>query len=261
MIRATVQDIDKTKFRRQPKALDENEYYKELSIQARYLYGIMLDKFQLSKKNSWVNENNEVYFKFKQKELGELMNLSVRQVRTYINELIDYNLLEKEKRVSGNIYFITLEFSHRKYTSGRQEVEFRSTGNKLPTINDTKYSDTEFNNNNNKKTKNVVVSQKTIDEIKDKTQNRVVGEDIIAILQQTGATEEELVKMVELMLCNKTTINNPIGWLIKAIEKSYKLSKALKSNRKQSKNEFHNFTKNNHKEYTNDELLKILAIN
>jgi len=108
--RATVDDINDNKFRKQPKALDGNEYYKDLSISAKYLYGIMLDRFSLSKSKNWVNKNNEIYFIFKQKDLSELMNISVSSIKRYIEELIEYQLIQKEYSMTVNLYFITLEY-------------------------------------------------------------------------------------------------------------------------------------------------------
>jgi DNA-binding transcriptional regulator YhcF (GntR family) len=111
-------------------------------------------------------------------------------------------------------------------------------------------------NNNNKA---VVVSQNTIDEIKEKTQNRLVKENVENIIKQTGATEEELLTMVELMTNSTSTINNPIGWLVKAIKNGYEVAKSLKFKSNTNKNSFHDFQTSNTK-YTNDELLAQLGL-
>ena len=50
-----------------PKALFQDSRFRQLSTDARTLYGILLDRMSLSAKNSWVDEHGRVYM---QNELG-----------------------------------------------------------------------------------------------------------------------------------------------------------------------------------------------
>jgi len=148
MKRATLKDIDNSKFRIQPKALDNRKcHYGDLSVSARYLYGVMLDRFKLSRKNDWVNDKGEVWFIFVQKELAKLMGVSVRSIVTYINELVEHELLEKEATIQANKYYITLEYKQcakfaygmcKKCTSKMQKLR-----NNYTDLNDTDISETE----------------------------------------------------------------------------------------------------------------------
>jgi len=146
--RATVNDIDGNRFRKQPKALDENECYKELSIPAKYLYGIMLDRFSLSKSKNWVNDDNEVYFIFKQRDLSNLMNVSVSSIKRYLEELIEYQLLQKQSTMTVNLYYITLEYQQRSNLNpriGNDEltIDCEWSNNSDTDKSDTNLSDTE----------------------------------------------------------------------------------------------------------------------
>jgi hypothetical protein len=255
MKRATIRDIDQTRFRKQPKALDENEYYNDLSIQAKYLYGIMLDKFNLSKGNGWINEKNEVYFKFRQKDLGELMNTSVRQIRRYIDELIEYDLLEKEKQISGNIYYISLIFSHRTNMSGRPDKDVPSTGQDRPIINETKYNETEYNKTHTSKVceNNELLVKKIID----KSHKTLTKKDIQTILIATNCNLETIFQKITIASKIDNKINNIVSWIISAIKNDYQMPKDFGSNQK--KNDFHNF-KYRGKDYSEEELEKMLGI-
>ena len=46
-----------------PKALFQDSRFRQLSTDARTLYGILLDRMSLSAKNSWVDEHGRVYSK------------------------------------------------------------------------------------------------------------------------------------------------------------------------------------------------------
>ncbi len=51
-------------FFRIPKVLYTDPIFKNLSSDAKVLYGILLDRMELSMKNGWVDENNKVYIYF-----------------------------------------------------------------------------------------------------------------------------------------------------------------------------------------------------
>ena len=48
-------------FYRVPKVLFTKEQFRQLSAEAKILYGIMLDKLDLSVKNKWGDDNGRVY--------------------------------------------------------------------------------------------------------------------------------------------------------------------------------------------------------
>jgi len=107
MQRMTVRDIDEERFFKIPKVLNEDDYYKKLPVMARYLYGVMLDRFSLSKSRNWINKHGEVYFIFKQKALAELLNVSVTTIKKCINQLKEHQLIESETTLTVNLYYIS----------------------------------------------------------------------------------------------------------------------------------------------------------
>ena len=57
-------EADQYSFYRIPKLLFKNEYFKNLSSDAKILYGLMLDRMSLSIKNQWFDEQNRAYIYF-----------------------------------------------------------------------------------------------------------------------------------------------------------------------------------------------------
>ena len=54
-------EADQFSFYRIPKALFTNECFKDLSSDAKILYGLMLDRMSLSIKNQWFDEENRAW--------------------------------------------------------------------------------------------------------------------------------------------------------------------------------------------------------
>ena len=163
-----------------PKLLFTDEYYKEISVEAKVLYGLMLDRMSLSMKNQWLDEEGRAYIYFSLEDIMESLGCSNKKAITIMKELdVDagIGLIEKRRQGQGKptiIYvkqFVVQDVQMcNNYTSeknsGISEVNnlhvlkckndtSRSEKNtclevkKLHTnktnINNTKYSDTESN--------------------------------------------------------------------------------------------------------------------
>lgn len=88
----TVDYINSTKFYQLPKAFFHNEIYKYMRIESKVMYSILKDLLELSIKNNWVNENNEVYVKLSREKMMEYLNLGSK---TKISQIMK-ELKEKE---------------------------------------------------------------------------------------------------------------------------------------------------------------------
>ena len=149
MQRMTVRDIDEERFFKIPKVLNEDDYYMKLPVMARYLYGVMLDRFKLSKSKGWINKDGEVYFIFKQKALSELLNVSVNSIKKCIKELKEHQLIESESTLTVNLYYISFPMPRTTGkicpTSGSIELtNSQNVANNSETdINDTNKRETE----------------------------------------------------------------------------------------------------------------------
>lgn len=69
-------EAEQYSFFRMPKVLFQNERFAKISCEAKVLYGIMLDRMGLSKKNGWLDEHNRVYIIFTVEEIMEMLGCS-----------------------------------------------------------------------------------------------------------------------------------------------------------------------------------------
>ena len=75
------------RFYRVPKILFTDKRFKSISPSAKLLYGLMLDRVSLSRKNGWIDELGRVYIIFTIQEMKELMSFSNNALYRALKEL------------------------------------------------------------------------------------------------------------------------------------------------------------------------------
>jgi len=121
-------EIVKYQFYIMPKELFENKKYKEITLEAKIIYALFLDRLGLSRKNNWINENGEVYLIFKRNDIGGILNLTDKTVAKAIKELKSVNLVYEIRQGLGKANLIYIG----KLNSENQEPEnlhFRTSKN------------------------------------------------------------------------------------------------------------------------------------
>ncbi len=88
-------------FIRIPKALVTGENFSALSITAKILYGLLLDRMAMSVKNKWIDEEGRVYIYYQLSEIQDDMNVSKRKAIDCMGELEDIGLIQKIRQGSG----------------------------------------------------------------------------------------------------------------------------------------------------------------
>lgn len=68
-------EAEQYNFYRIPKLLFTDKRFENVSIEAKVLYGLLLDRMSLSIKNKWLDEENRVYIYFKVSDAMEFMNI------------------------------------------------------------------------------------------------------------------------------------------------------------------------------------------
>ena len=81
------EESDQFSFFRIPKALFTEKEFQSLSTDAKLLYGILLDRISLSKKNGWIDGDGYVYIIYTIAELQELLRMSHTTVTKLLYEL------------------------------------------------------------------------------------------------------------------------------------------------------------------------------
>ena len=149
------------RFYQLPKYLFEDTYFKKMSAEAKIMYALLKDRFELSIQNEWVDKNNNIYFIFSNKHLCEYLGYAEQKIIKLKKELIKFNLLTQERvglNKPNRLYLLkpnyNIKASHTKElpNSQFQNNEFGSSrtvnlsGQELPNSqsNDTDYNDTDY---------------------------------------------------------------------------------------------------------------------
>ena len=90
-------EADQYSFYRIPKTLMTDSRYKSVSIEAKFLYGLLLDRMGLSIKNSWMDADRRVYIYFTQEEAMDLMNCGKDKNTKLFRELERIGLIERKQ--------------------------------------------------------------------------------------------------------------------------------------------------------------------
>ncbi|HGD2340355.1 TPA: replication initiator protein A [Streptococcus pyogenes] len=172
-------EAEQFSFFRIPKLLFTDSTFSKLSSDAKVLYGILLDRMNLSMKNGWLDEENKVYIIFTIEEIAEIMCCATQKATKILQELDDkkgIGLVEKKRLGLGkpNILYVKnfIIQESEKESSSKEEItnqelcksqlkndENHNSGNvnftkqelcksqcNKTNLNKTEYSDTEYNN-------------------------------------------------------------------------------------------------------------------
>ena len=132
-----------------------------MSAEAKIMYALLKDRFELSIQNEWVDKNNNIYFIFSNKHLCEYLGYAEQKIIKLKKELVNFNLLTQERvglNKPNRLYLLKpnydIEASRTKElpNSQFQNNEFGSSrtvnlsGQELPNSqsNDTENNDTDY---------------------------------------------------------------------------------------------------------------------
>ena len=88
-------------FYRIPKALFTDEHYQALSLEAKVLYGLMLDRMALSVRNSWMEKDGRVFIYFTLEEATAMLQCGHTKGVRLFAELEKLGLIERRKQGQG----------------------------------------------------------------------------------------------------------------------------------------------------------------
>ena len=111
-------EADQFSFYKIPRLLVKDARFKELSSDAKLLYGLMLDRMSLSMKNNWLDEENRAYIYYTMENIMDDLGCAKEKCAKVLAELDSkkgYGLIEKKRQGLGKpdiIYvmnFVTIE--------------------------------------------------------------------------------------------------------------------------------------------------------
>lgn len=99
-----------------PKVLIKEEAFSNVSLEAKMLYGLILEKMGMYRKNKWQDEMGRVYVIYPVKDMMEDMNRSESSIGKYLSELETVNLLERHQDKPGmpcKLYLKKIGYEYR----------------------------------------------------------------------------------------------------------------------------------------------------
>ena len=109
-----------------PKALFQDHRFRQLSTDARTLYGILLDRMSLSAKNGWLDEQGRVYIIYTVREVQESLCCAEHKAVKLFRELEQLDLIERKRRGLGRPSLIYV----KDFSSGLPKAQFWCSQNR-----------------------------------------------------------------------------------------------------------------------------------
>ena len=149
------QEADLFSFIRVPKLLFTDERFRDLSSDAKILYGLLLDRMSLSAKNNWFDERGRVYIVYAIKSISATLGCADGTSCKALKELTNLGLVEKSNRGQGKAQYLYV----KKILSEFQKLKPKNVKNENSRIskfeiqecqnlecNNTEINNTDFNN-------------------------------------------------------------------------------------------------------------------
>ena len=81
-----------------PKQLLKDKQYQAISLEARLLYCLFLDRMQLSQKNGWKDEAGQTYIIYTQNEIMKDLSCSSRSVTRMLKDLEEAGMIARKRQ-------------------------------------------------------------------------------------------------------------------------------------------------------------------
>lgn len=138
-------------FYRIPKLLFTDSRFSSLSAEAKTLYGILLDRMELSMKNGWFDKQNRVYLFFTVQEIQESLGCGKNKAIQLMKELEKMGLIERKRQGMGKPSFVYVKNILSCPESGSKRFRNQTSGgleNKLQEVGKSNPNHTDHSQNN-----------------------------------------------------------------------------------------------------------------
>ena len=121
-------------FYRTPKAFFQSDEYKGLSVEAKILYGILLDRVSLSAMNEWKDEAGRVFIYCTLESIQEALGCAHQKATKLLRELENAGLLERKKQGLGKPDIIyVMNFADNLFSAFKSDENHHSGELKIST--------------------------------------------------------------------------------------------------------------------------------
>lgn len=108
-------------FYRLPKVLITDDRFRNVSNNAKLLYGLMLDRMSLSRKRGWIDDENRVFIKYSINNIEEDLNISKKTAISIMRELEEVGLIDRVQKMGvSNIIYVKNFVSENRMKEQKQ---------------------------------------------------------------------------------------------------------------------------------------------
>ena len=153
-------EFETLRFYQLPKFLFEDEYFSKMATDAKVMYALLKDRFELSRVNNWVDSENNIYLLYTNKQLCSILNYAEPKIIKLKKELEKYNLIINERQglnKPNKIYLLEPMYDKELTNSKFQNKENVSSGTNeslVQELTNSKPNDTDLNNTDYIETEN-----------------------------------------------------------------------------------------------------------
>lgn len=104
------EESEQFSFVKVPKLFFTDERFSDLSYGSKILYGLLLDRMSLSRKNQWLDEKRRVYVIYTIESIREDFKISKTVAVRFMKELEDFGLIERKRRPNAAAYIYVKNF-------------------------------------------------------------------------------------------------------------------------------------------------------
>lgn len=95
-------DVQNIYHMQMPRWLFSDPRYADMSLDAKVVYTFLLNRFQLSRRNGWTNDQGEVFVIFPRKELARELRICEKRVTAAFRKLTELNLIWEKRCGRGD---------------------------------------------------------------------------------------------------------------------------------------------------------------
>ena len=138
-------------FVRVPKVLfTDKEHFGGLSNEAKLLYGLLLERMSLSRKNNWIDKHNRVYIIFPVEEIEKILDVGHEKALNLLKELDDQSGIGLVKKKRRGLGLPSILYVKNFIVKGEKSTDYvptsRSTENEFQEVRNSDSNNIDINN-------------------------------------------------------------------------------------------------------------------
>lgn len=187
-----------------PKFLFKDGRFLKLSIHAKLLYGLLLDRMSLSRKNGWVDKDGKTYIYFTQNNVREYLSIGREKTMKIFAELESAELIFRKRQGLGKpcIIYVKDIISENTTCGDAENTTSKGSENRPQKVRETGSNKTDINKTEINKTDDTEIGrEKTIAGLYKKLQYDIL------IINYDKTEIDTIVGLITEVICGK---NNSI---------------------------------------------------